>query len=282
MKKSKVKYNPKLSVAENAQINGVSIEGIRYYIKSRGIDRRYERKVNIVNEIRKYLKNQPEATKDEVSSATGYSINTVREYWDVANGTKDLPQNNDRKKRPKIDIREVNNFYATHPSTTRDILKVENFGKEILEPFCGTGTMAEVIKQSGRKVLAYDLIDRGYGDVGDFFEVDFEKNKYDIITNPPYYESLPKLIKRCIDIAKDKVAIIMPLRYLSGKNRFSDLYEHFPPSTVYVYQERIGVAKNADFDRYNDAGANLEIYAWFIWQKGFKGKTELKWLLNGD
>lgn len=279
---SKIQYYPKLSIRENAVKNGVSEDAIRYFIRTRKIDRRYERKVNIVNEIRAYLKEHPNATRDEVSKATKHGINTIRDYWEVAKGNEELQSVSGKGKKPRIDIREVNNFYATHPSTTRDILRVETFGKEILEPFCGTGTMAEVIKQSGRTVLAYDIIDRGYGNVGDFFEVDFEKNKYDIITNPPYYEALPKLIKRCIDIAKDKVAIIMPLRYLSGKARFSDLYEHFPPSKVYVYQERIGVAKNADFDRYNDAGANLEIYAWFIWQKGFKGKTELKWLLNGD
>lgn len=279
---SKIQYYPKLSVHENAVKNGVSEDAIRYFIRTRKIDRRYERKVNIVNEIRAYLKEHPNATKDEVSKATKHGINTIRDYWEVAKGNGELQSVFGKEKKPRIDVREVNNFYATHPSTTRDILKVETFGKEILEPFCGTGTMAEVIKQSGRTVLAYDIIDRGYGNVGDFFEVDFEKNKYDIITNPPYYEALPKLIKRCIDIAKDKVAIIMPLRYLSGKTRFSDLYEHFPPLRVYVYQERIGVAKNADFERYNDAGANLEIYAWFIWQKGFKGKTELKWLLNGN
>lgn len=279
---SKIQYYPKLSIHENAIKNGVSEDAIRYFIRTRKIDRRYERKVNIVNEIRAYLKEHPNATRDEVSKATKHGINTIRDYWEVAKGNGELQSVFGKGKKPRIDVREVNNFYATHPSTTRDILKVETFGKEILEPFCGSGTMSEVIKQSGRIVKAYDIIDRGYGEVGDFFEVDFEKNKYDIITNPPYYEALPKLIKRCIDIAKNKVAIIMPLRYLSGKTRFSDLYEQFPPSRVYVYQERIGVAKNADFDRYNDAGANLEIYAWFIWQKGFKGKTELKWLLNGD
>lgn len=282
MQRSKIQYNPRLSIQENAKKNGVSEDAIRYYIRTRKIDRRYERKVNIVNEIRAYLKAHPDATKDETSKALKHGINTIRDYWEVAKGNEELQSDFGKEKKPKIDIREANNFYATHPSTTRDILSVETFGNEILEPFCGTGTMAEVIKQSGRTVLAYDIIDRGYGKVGDFFEVDFEENKYDIITNPPYYEVLPKIIRRCISLAKHKVAIIMPLRYLSGKARFTDLYEQFPPSRVYVYQERIGVAKNADFEKFADAGANMEIYAWFIWQKGFTGKPELKWLLNGD
>ena len=72
------RYNPSLSVAENARINGVDEDSMRYYIKSMGIDRRYEAKVNIVEDIRKHLAGQPNATKAETVRATGHGINTVR------------------------------------------------------------------------------------------------------------------------------------------------------------------------------------------------------------
>ena len=38
-RKSKIQYNPALSIEENAKKNKVSKEAIRYYIKTRGIDR---------------------------------------------------------------------------------------------------------------------------------------------------------------------------------------------------------------------------------------------------
>lgn len=79
---SKIQYYPKLSIHENAVKNGVSEDAIRYFIRTRKIDRRYERKVNIVNEIRAYLKEHPNATRDEVSKATKHGINTIRDYWD--------------------------------------------------------------------------------------------------------------------------------------------------------------------------------------------------------
>ena len=44
--------------------------------------------------------------------------------------------------------------------------------------------------------------------------------------------------------------------------------------------ERIGIAKNADFKTYNDVGSNPEIYAWFVWEKGYVGTTELRWMRN--
>ena len=280
MRKSKIVYNPRLSVAENAQRNGVKEETIRYYIKTHGIDREHERKVNIVNDIRKYLKQFPNATKEEVARKTKHGINTVRRYWEVAKGNEVLPSNFDRNKHPKIDVREYRDFYATHPSVTTDILKAETFSDDILEPFCGSGTMAEVIVQSGYKVAAYDIVDRGYGAVCDFLDLDVPERRYDIITNPPYNDYLPQIITKCIRLSKTKVAILLPLRYLSGKARYNELFKEQPPSKVYVYQERICIAKNADFEKYKDAGANMEIYAWFIWDKAYQGETLLRWISN--
>ena len=39
-----IKYSPSLSIAENAKRNGVNEDAIRYYIRTRGVDRRYEEK----------------------------------------------------------------------------------------------------------------------------------------------------------------------------------------------------------------------------------------------
>jgi hypothetical protein len=274
------RYNPSLSVAENARINGVDEDSMRYYIKSMGIDRRYEAKVSIVEDIRKYLTGHPNATKAEVVRATGHGINTVRRYWDIALGEDSSALSKIGNKITKKGLRQFHNFYATHPSCVADILKVETFHHSILEPFCGIGSISEVLKGHGHEVESYDIIDRGYGKIGDFFEVDFEENRYDILTNPPYTENLTDIINRCISLCHSKVALLMPLRYLSGLERFKSIYQIHPPARVYVYMERICIARNADFEKYNDPGANREIYAWYIWQKGYTGATELHWIHN--
>ena len=71
----------------------------------------------------------------------------------------------------------------------------------------------------------------------------------------------------------------MPLRYLSSRERY-EFYQQYPPIRVYCYINRINIAKSGRFDLYDEAGANMEIYAWFIWEKGYKGITELKWIEN--
>lgn len=278
MRESKIQYNPSLSVAQNAKRNGVSEAAIRYYIKVNHLDRRFERKQNLIADCRKYLNKHPNATKAELHEKTGHSLSTIRMYWEHITTEKELT-NFDNQKKQKRQLRQLNNFYATHPSCTADILREEEFHKDVLEPFCGVGSMSEVIKQNGHNVLSYDIVDRGYGLVGDFYQVDFPRRKYDVITNPPY-DNVIDVVLRCLDICKEKVAVLMPLRYLSSGSRYNELYKKCPPKRVYVYQERICIAKNADFEKYNDAGANMEIYAWYIWERGFKGATELKWISN--
>lgn len=138
--------------------------------------------------------------------------------------------------------------------------------------------MAEEIKKAGYIVRATDIVDRGYGEGGvDFLTTDFPSGKYDIIMNPPFNICVD-FIKKALLIAKNKVAVLMPLRYLSSIERY-DLYKDYPPIRVYVYIERICIAKNGEFEKY-ESGCNPLIYAWYVWEKGYKGETTLKWIHN--
>ena len=38
-RQSKIKYDPALTLKQNAEKNGVSIDAIKYFVKTRGIDR---------------------------------------------------------------------------------------------------------------------------------------------------------------------------------------------------------------------------------------------------
>lgn len=42
--------------------------------------------------------------------------------------------------------------------------------------------------------------------------------------------------------------------------------------------ERVLCAKNADFDYMRKHGGSAVSYAWWVWQKGYKGKTTLDWI----
>lgn len=275
-KGKKIRYNPSISVKENAKRNEVSEATIRAYLQDNDIDRRFDRKQNIIADCKKYLKKHPDASRNELQRETGHSLVTIRKYWEFISTEAELTDFNPQKQRKRL-LRQDNNFYATHPSIVQDLLGVEDFGKKVLEPFCGNGMIAETLVNNGYEVEAYDLIDRGYGKQGDFYKMEYPEEVFDIITNPPYDDNLPFITKRCLDICKSKVAFLLPVNYLSGGARLENLYKPFPPVRVYVYSDRVKIGKNGVFD---EEVGNMVVYTWVVWQKGYRGRTELKWISN--
>lgn len=271
------KYNPSLTPEENAKRNGVSVSTIRYYIQKHGIDRNYDREINTIEKCRKYLKTHPDATDAEMHRELGCALNTLRKYRKYIRG-EEIPSNFNKNKLKKRTLRQVNNFYATDPTVVMDLLREERFNDRILEPFCGSGLLSNAIKEFGYEVDSYDLVDRGFGNVGEFFSTDYPKGYYDIITNPPYdAKILNQIFLRCIDLCVGKVAMLLPLDYLNGKSRYEEVFKNLPPKTIYVYVNRIGIGKNGNFD---ETIGNKVVYAWYVWHKGYKGKTELRWITN--
>lgn len=163
--------------------------------------------------------------------------------------------------------REENDFYATEPKAVELLLAEETFANNILEPCCGKKHITNVLESAGYTVKSSDLIDRGVGaDIQDFFKItDWDG---DIISNPPYKNALD-FVKHSLEIVKDgsKVAMFLKILFLEGKTRKEFFLEN-PPKVIYVASGRLNCAKNAEFDKYPSSAV---CYAWFVWEKGFKG-----------
>ena len=176
-----------------------------------------------------------------------------------------------------VNERQNEDYYATEPKAVRLLLEIEHFPKEktIWECACGGGHLSEEMEKLGYNVYSSDCYDRGYGEILDFLEKDkniqFEGN---IITNPPY-KFTSEFILRGMQILKtgNKLALFLPIRYLEGKKR-RKIYTQYPPQTVYVSSGNLSCARGGDFTK---STGNAVSYAWFVWQKGHSGATELKW-----
>ena len=101
-----IQYNPQLSIKQNATNNGVSEATIRYYIKTHAIDRRQERKQNVIDDCRRYLKQHPEATRNEIQQNTGHSLSTIRKYWAVITSEKGAIDFDKEKAKKRQNIQE--------------------------------------------------------------------------------------------------------------------------------------------------------------------------------
>lgn len=135
------------------------------------------------------------------------------------------------------------------------------------------GHMSAVLKNYGILKKASDLIDRGYGQQQNFLEFDGEWHG-DIVTNPPYKYANDFIIKSMkIMDSGSKLALFLPIRYLEGKAR-RKTFDEYPPIKIYVSSSRLKCAMNGKFEEMTGSATS---YAWFIWQKGYKGPTELSW-----
>jgi hypothetical protein len=173
-------------------------------------------------------------------------------------------------------IREENDYYATDPKAIDLLLQHEVFNRNILECACGEGNLSEALKEYGYNVFSTDLIDRGYpDDIVDFLKTDIRFSG-DIITNPPF-KFATEFITKALDSIPigNKVAMFMKLSYLSGKRRYNEIYSKYPPYKVYVFTGRIACSKNNLPEGFKGGAMD---YAWFIWEKGKLGPTEIKWI----
>ncbi len=170
--------------------------------------------------------------------------------------------------------RQRDDYYATEPKATEWLCKLEKFEGKILEPACGEGHISEVLRRAGYEVISRDMADRGYGEVADFLA---EENRWfdgNIVTNPPY-KFAREFVEKALSIIPEgkKVAMFLKLTFLEGKARKA-LFRLQPPCRVWVSSSRLKCAINGDFSLTNGGAI---AYAWFVWEKGYKGDTIVRW-----
>lgn len=179
--------------------------------------------------------------------------------------------------------REENDYYATEPRALELLLELEAFCHYVWECACGEGHLSKVLEAHGYNVRSTDIIDRGFSgtEVLDFLSVTKEQLRdsisRDIITNPPYrYAS--DFVEHALDISMDgtKIAMFLKLQFLEGKAR-RELFKKYPPKIIYVASGRLLCAKNGEFEKMRQGGGSAIAYAWFVWEKGYKGKSQIEW-----
>lgn len=179
--------------------------------------------------------------------------------------------------------RETDDFYATSPKAIEALLEYAEFKLpfRVWEPSCGTGCLSEALKQRGYEVVSTDLIDRGYGEGGvDFFATEKMPERCNcILTNPPY-KFATEYVKHSLKLLPKNgvLALFLKTTFAEGSERYREIFSFTPPIMVLQCTDRILCAKNAEFDAMQAAGGSAVSYAWWIWRKGYKGKTILDWI----
>ena len=177
----------------------------------------------------------------------------------------------------KVEKRSKNDFYQTPYSITRHLLDNEtfNYNLNILEPCCGNNAIVNILKEKWNDNLIT------YYDIEKDFLTETDKYSY-IIINPPYRLAFDFILK-CKEVCNKKFAMLLPLNYLHGKKRYDNIYcdINYPLKKVYIFT-RYPLLTSDDVreDGYYNTG--MMVYAWYIFEKDYIGKTEIDWIDNNN
>lgn len=69
--------------------------------------------------------------------------------------------------------------------------------------------------------------------------------------------------------------MFLKLTFLETQKR-KQLFLQHPPKTIYVSSSRLGCSQTGQFNSDGNT-VSAVAYCWFIWEKGYKGDTVIKW-----
>ena len=176
------------------------------------------------------------------------------------------------------DKRHPNDYYPTPAPVTQALLERESFPETVWEPAAGRGHMARELRRHGYRVFASEL----YTEPGDDQTnacLDFlspgGKLGQSIITNPPYRQA-EAFVRRAIELEIEKHAWLLRFQFIESVSRFP-LFRDHPPRRLWVFSRRVQVSERG---LVNPVGGMI-VYAWWVWERGYVGSPELKWIPPG-
>lgn len=180
----------------------------------------------------------------------------------------------------RVEAKDSLDDFPTPPWATRGLLEyiIETDGMfselSALEPACGRGHMAQVLREYFSEVHASDVHDYGYGQQADFLSGLYPTEGYDwVITNPPF-RLAEDFIHRALPIARRGVAVLVRTVFIESVGRYKRLFDQLPPTIVAQFAERVPMVKG----RVDKKASTATGYAWIVWEKGKADGPRLTWV----
>lgn len=169
--------------------------------------------------------------------------------------------------------------FPTPPWATRALLEhVIGTGglKDLtcLEPACGAGHMAKVLKEYFGEVRCSDAYDYGYAPVRDYLSCPYETNAVDwVITNPPF-RLAEEFVHRSLSVARLGAAMLVRTVFLESVGRYNRLFRDCPPTSFAQFVERVPMVKG----RLDERASTATGYAWLVWEHGNADQPRVVWI----
>lgn len=180
--------------------------------------------------------------------------------------------------------RQPENWYVEPEWVSEALFAAEPFWWSVLDPACGGGNIIRSARLHGLKAFGSDIVAR-FDDpdfeIHDFLRGELHWNFSDrlrpdnIISNPPYGDDLIPFIERALELAICKVAMVLPLTFMTGSERQRWL-ETTPLYKIMPISPRPSMPPGEALLRGEKSTGGTKDFAWFIWLKGFQGQPTVQ------
>ncbi len=172
-----------------------------------------------------------------------------------------------------------NDLYETPPVAVEALLRAENVPAIVWEPACGPGSIVRVLRASGRRVIATDLVDYASPDQDkagwDFLlEQSAPADVQAIITNPPF-KNAGEFVSHALRLVPS-VMMLLRLAFIESQRR-TGILDGGKLARVHVFRNRLPMMHRAgqgikETDR---QPSSAMAFAWFVWDAAHIGPTQL-------
>lgn len=180
----------------------------------------------------------------------------------------------------RVEAMDSPDDFPTPPWATRGLIEhiLENKpalrNQTCLEPACGAGHMAKVLKEYFGEVGCSDAYDYGYAPLRDFVKQPYPVASFDwVITNPPF-RLAENFVSQALSVARQGVAILARTVFLESVGRYNGIFREMPPSKFAQFTERVPMVKG----RLDSKATTATGYAWLVWEKNTSTIPRLMWV----
>ena len=163
-------------------------------------------------------------------------------------------------------------FYETPAEAVLALLEAERLPGSVWEPACGAGAIVRVLRESGVRVHATDLVDRGCPASESGIDFLLEQRAPDgveaIVTNPPY-KLADQFVAHALQLVPH-VVMLLRLAFLESERRSSTL-DSGNLARVHVFKNKLPMMHRHDWT--GPRATSSIPFAWFCWDRRHVGPT---------
>lgn len=171
--------------------------------------------------------------------------------------------------------REENEHYVEPAWCSARLFEEEAFTGSVWDPCCGFGTIVIEALKAGKHAYGSDLVARGWDSTRtplDFLSVEGERHD-NIVCNPPF-NIAGRFTQHALKIAAHKVAIVFPTARLNAAHWLRET----PLRRIWLMTPRPSMPPGHVIASGEKPGGGKMDFCWAVFEHGFSGAPELRWL----